>query len=130
MWSRKFLARGFEKSNKDILLGKEQVPAHDTVIDPSSDDGKKALLNQAANNQAYINLIMACYDEVCFGAVDDAKMNDLPDGDVALAWKNLVVKYELKTSMTKIQLKHEFNQSSLEDIEKDPDELIADLEYL
>ena len=42
-WSWTFLAAAKVRKYKDILLGKETVPAQDKVIDMMKDGGKKAL---------------------------------------------------------------------------------------
>ena len=43
---------------------------------------------QKANQDAYTPLILACEDDVSFGAVDKAMISDLPSGDAACAWRN------------------------------------------
>ena len=103
------------------MLGKEQVPAHDEIIDPTTEDRKAVLLSRATNNQVYTDLILSCMDEISFSTVDEAKTKELPDGNAELAWKNLVAKYKPTTCTTKTKLKHEFTHSSLDNTKKDPD---------
>ena len=69
-------------------------------------------------------------DVISFSAVNEAVTDDLLDGNAMLAWKNLVVKYKSKINATKMQLKQEFAQSSLDKTKKYPDEWITVLKCL
>ena len=130
MWSRKFLARAKTKKFKDVLLGDVEVPDHDQDIDVSTNEGKLKMAARVANDNAYNELLLSCTDEVSFGAVDEAVTSVLPDGDAAKAWANLTAKYEPKTTASKVQLKREFNLCILDNVSKDPDEWISDLERI
>ncbi len=52
----------------------------------------------------------------------------LRDGDAAKAWANFISKYEPKTTASKAQLKCYFDLCFLDNVSKDPDEWILDLE--
>ncbi len=130
MWSRQFLARAQVKGYRSILEGKEAVPAYNEKIDETTSQGKTKLLLRNLNESAYSDLILSMEDEVNFALVDEATTKELPDGDAALAWKNLCNKHEPKTSATKVELKLRFNQSKLEDARKDPEEWVTELEIL
>ena len=112
------------------MEGKDKAPKHDAALDETTADGKKDKQAREANEKAYNDLLLSCEEEVCFGAVDEAITEDLPDGDAKLAWDNLKARYESTTGASKIQLKKEFSDSRLEDVETDPDEWIADLERI
>ncbi len=57
--------------------------------------------------------------KVVFDLVNKCNTNNNPEGDVALAWKRLIQKYEPKTVPSCIQLKQDFINSNLEDVFKD-----------
>ena len=130
MWSRKFLARAELKGYQEILEGTKKAPSASLVIDESTATGKRLSKLRRANTMAYNDLLMACEDEVSFGAVDEALTKDLPKGDARQAWLNLQAKYESTTAASKKQLKKEFHTSSLNDVTKDPDEWITNLERM
>ena len=48
------------------------------------------------NHVAYCCLLHCMNDETCFNLVDTAKTENLPDGDTAPAWKNLLTRFEPK----------------------------------
>ena len=73
---------------------------------------------------------MSMEDDTCFGLVEEACTDDLPEGDAYLAWTNLKNKFEPKTGATKVLLKQQFNNCRLEDASKDPDQWISTLERL
>jgi len=126
MWSRKFMARADAKGYKIVLLGNVEVPKDSDNI---GEDQVKANARKL-NKVAYNDLLLSCNDEVSFGAVDEAVTNDLPNGDAAQAWKNLLAKFEPTTSGNLIMLRKEFTASKLEQEDRDPDDWIADLERL
>ena len=125
MWSRKFLARADLRGYKGLLLGLEKPPKHDELT-----TDKEKIKLRAYNKLAYGELLLACQDEVSFGAVDEAITEELPGGDAAKAWANLVAKYEPTTSGNLVLLKKEFVTTRLELAEQDPDEWIANLERI
>ena len=118
MWSLKFLSYAGLKGYKDVLLGTETVPKADDIIDDKDDVGKKLLQARKNNSMAYSALVLACQDEVSFGAVEEVQTEDLPDGDVALAWKILLAIYQPDTTSNKVALLQEFTSNILKDAMK------------
>jgi len=113
-WSKTFLAASTVRGYREVIK-----PLDPTVIaDPQK------------NTQAYSDLMMSCEDEVSFGVIDESVSTDFPDGDARLAWKNLYKKYEPTTGAMKVELKMEFQQLSLDDVNDDPDEWITKLELI
>ena len=121
MWSKKFLAKAIVKKYKQVLLGEVTPPPSSEVLNLTTDEGKAKMKIKNANELAYNDLLLSCTDEVTFGYVDEACTDDLPDGDAALAWKNLLNKFEPTTAADKVSLLKEFADSKLDDVESDPD---------
>ena len=46
------------------------------------------------NHVTYCCLLHSMDDEICFNLVDTVKTENLLDGDAALAWKNLLIRFE------------------------------------
>ena len=67
-------------------------------------------------------------DEISFSLVDTAKTENLPDGGAALAWKNLLTRYEPNQYGILLNLKKDFMTKSLEECEQNPDTLYLELE--
>ena len=113
-WSKTFLAASTVRGYREVIKPtNEDVPA----------DSKK-------NIQAYNDLMMSCENEVSFGVVDESISTQFPDGDARLAWKNLFKKYEPSTGAMKVELKLQFQQSTLSDVNEDPNEWITKLELI
>ena len=130
MWSKKFLATGKRRNYKNVLLGKDVPPPEAEVLDLSSQEGQLQKKARDANENAYNDLLLACMDDVSFGIVDCSMTDKLPDGDAAKAWAGLVAKFEPDTGSSKVELKHEFAESKLENKYDDPDEWITSLERI
>ena len=81
------------------------------------------------NTQAYNELLFSCRDNVTFGIIDEATSKMFPEGDARVAWQNLKDKYEPDTGTAKVQLRLEFQQTSLGE-DEDPDEWITKLELI
>ena len=130
MWSRKFMAIARKKGWHDILTGAVKIPEKADTLDETLDNGKKAILIRNKNADLYAELILSQKDMVVFDLVDEAMTDDLPEGDSALAWRNLKTKYE-GTSMTELMdLKKEFYSTKLNNADNDPDVWISSLEKL
>ena len=82
------------------------------------------------NQAAYCCLLYCMNDEISFSLVDTAKTRDLPDGDAALAWRNLLTRYEPKQYGILLNLKKDFMTKSLEECEQNPDILYLELEKI
>ena len=115
MWSKKFLARAKKLGYRHILKG-----------DISNDEEKKLVLN----NNAYSDLLLAMNCVVAFDYVDEAVSKEFPEGDAALAWRNLMQKFQPSTTGSRVYYKNEFNNSKLHSDKDDPDEWISGLEKL
>ena len=89
----------------------------------SKDDMAIRDLNQAA----YCCLLYCMNNDISFSLVDTAKTENLPDGDAALAWKNLLTRYEPKQYGIK---KKDFMTKSLEECEQNKDILYLELEKI
>ena len=88
------------------------------------------LADSDKNINAYSNLMLACQDDVTFGIIEEFVSTDFPNGDVRLAWKNLLNKFEPTTGAIKVQLKSEFQKMKLLDLNKDPDLWINKMELI
>ena len=69
-------------------------------------------------------------EHISFNLVDTAKSENLPDGDAALAWKNLLTRYEPRQYGTLLELKRNFMTKSLQECENNPDMLYLELERI
>ena len=98
-WPKKFMAVAKVKKFADIIDGTVTVPELTENIDP------KNIAIRNLNQAAYCCLLYCMNDDICFTLVETAKMDELPDGDVALAWKNLLTRYEPKQYGTLLDLK-------------------------
>ena len=65
-----------------------------------------------------------------FSLVDTANTKNLPAGNAALAWKNLLTRYEPKQYGILLNLKREFMTKSLDECEQNPDVLYLELEKI
>ena len=128
MWSRKFVTRAMTKKYKDVLLGTIVPPKHDEDLNVQTADGRVKAKAREANERAYNDLMLSCEEDVCFGIVDAARTENLPDGDAAKAWKGLLAKYEPSTAAEKVKLDREFTKSALKNASDDPDAWLTELE--
>ena len=87
-WSKKFMAAG--KLNKFAGLVDESVTVPKLKEDMDEKDQAIRDLSQAA----YCCLLYSMDEHISFNLVDTAKSKKLPDRDAALAWKNLLTRYE------------------------------------
>ena len=74
---------------------------------------KKDLAIRDLNQAGYCCLLYSMEEHISFNLVDTAKSENLPDGDVALAWKNLLTRYEPRQCGTPLELKRKFMTKSL-----------------
>jgi len=93
-------------------------------------DGKNYEAVKTKNDLAYAELLICCENDICFSIVENCITDEHPEGDCALAWRSLVGRFEPKTKFNLIQLKKELMESKLEDMEKDPEEWVIELEIL
>ena len=130
MWSKQFLAVSGKRDYKDVLEGKTSIPAKSETLDITTDAGKAKMAARKANDNAYHDLILSNKHLVAFNIVDKSVISDLPDGDAALAWKDLKKKYDSKTPSTMVSLSEQYHNSKLENLKVDPEVWIVHLEIL
>jgi gag-polypeptide of LTR copia-type len=126
-WSAKFLAYAHVKGFKKVLMGTETPPP--AAEDLSTGDVIKKMLRKN-NDLAYSVLHMAVKDDVSFNAIFSATTDDLPDGDARKAWKNLEKIFKPVSNASKHELEQKFNQCTLTQEDKNPDEFFSDLEKI
>ena len=125
VWSEQYLARAFLKGWKKVVDGTEKIPSESTIatymaIEETNrtDDQKKAIKVDKANKEAYSDLILSMEGtttrgKVAFKLVKSAKTTANPSGDVSLAWKKLMNKYEPSTSTEYVDLQEKFFKAKL-----------------
>jgi hypothetical protein len=115
MWSKKFLARANYRKYKDILTKDGlKVPKWNEDLGDTAEGKKKESLREA-NQKAYDELILAMYDETCFNLVDEARTDDLPDGDARMAWNALEEKFRPSKGLALIDVLYDFQHCTLKD---------------
>jgi gag-polypeptide of LTR copia-type len=135
VWSRKFLARATLKKYAGVLTGTLKLPDVPTPgkIETTTEIKERQDLQDAfisANSLGYAELISSMFDDVSFSIVDESRTDELPEGDVFLAWSGLKEVFEPSTAASKILLKKQFYESKLHDSTRDPDEWITELALL
>ena len=140
VWSVKWLAKANLKGYRKLINGPVPIPTeaqYQSAIlssNPTPIDTKRVELYEMSV-EAYHHLVLSIDGEspagrVAFELVHGSRTTDNPDGDVRLAWKRLVSKYEPKTAQSYIKLNKKFVTSKLEDTLTDPEEWITELEAL
>ena len=74
------------KMIKPSLIDSITVPLYNKVL--ISTTNKKKISARAMNEKANNKLILAMQGELVFEAAEDSTTDELPDGDVRLAWEN------------------------------------------
>ena len=121
-WSKKFIAVAKVKKFANIVDRSVTVSKlTDTILD-------KDMAIRDLNQAAYCCLLHCMNDDISFSLVDTAKTENIPDGDAALAWKNLLTRYEPKQYGILLNLKRDFMTKSLDECEQNPDLLYLELE--
>ena len=96
------------------------LPATESsVIDESTDDGKKQARAKRANKIALANLTMAFTTEALMGLIYKARTNDWPNGLAWMVMKEVHKKNFPKDLVSKIELRRELNAVSMKK-EDDP----------
>ena len=70
---------------------------------------------------------LACVDAVGFNIVDTSVLRTYSKGDAKLAMDNLRDKFKPEDGLTKVELKKEYNSSTLKSLDEDPDKWITEL---
>ena len=100
------------------------------VPELKGDMDKKDQAIRDLSQAAYCCLLYSMDELISFNLVDTAKSENLPDGDAALAWKNLLTRYEPRQYGTLLELKRNFMTKSLQECENNPDMLYLELERI
>lgn len=129
-WQQRFLAYAYFKDFKDVLQGKSKliVAAAGNVLTPDEVKSNQVFLK--ANAQAYSVLHLLIKDSVGFGILFNAKTPDHPEGDAATAWEGLIKVFKPVNSAKKYELEQQFQKSSLDREQTNPDEWFSILENL
>ena len=138
IWARKFLARANRKGYKKLLTGTTPIPtiAQFRASEDEANDAKKTIVkNWNLNELAFEDLLLSINTKTssgttAFNLVDTCTSSDQPDGNCKIAWDRLVSKYQPKTAPSYIQLKKDFANSRLKDLDVRPDEWMSELESL
>ena len=123
-WSKKFLAVAKVKKFANIVNGSVTVQKLIDIMD------EKDMAIRDLNQAAYCCLLYCMSDNISFSLVDTAKIENLPDGYAAFAWKNLLTRYEPKQYGVLLNLKRDFMTKSLDECEQNPDVLYLELEKI
>lgn len=137
-WSEKFLARAKRKGYKKLLLGTEKVPTQEQIElaeTSTSAPDKKIIKLGELNELAYEDIVLSINHtssagKVAFSLIKNCKSDEFPEGNCRMAWERLVKKYEPHTAPKLLKLKKELMNMRLDDVSKDPDEWITDLENI
>jgi hypothetical protein len=137
MWSQKFKARAKTKKYLYILTGLQKAPS--ALVGAETPEELKAIQMKKSdfeqgNSVGYSELLSTVFDDISFCIVDEAKTDDLPDGDLHMAWKGLLDMYEPSTPSSRLALKKQFQNSQLMSATLDPDiwitEFVGDIGYI
>ena len=101
-----------------------------TVPSLSENMQTKDIAMRDLSQAAYYCLLHCMEDNISFALVETAKSENLPDGDVVLAWKNLLTRYEPKQYGTLLELKRSFMTKSLHECKNNPDTFYLELEKI
>ena len=134
--SEKFLARAKCKGYKKLLLGTEKVPMQeqiDLAKSSSSSTDKRIIKLEELNELAYKDIVLSINHtsssgKVAFCLIKNCKSEEFPEGNCRSAWEYIVKNYKPHTAQKFLKLKKEFTNMKLDDVSKDPDEWITDLE--
>ena len=139
-WEERFLARAKRKGFKEVLLGREEIPAEfnedgtANEIAGATAEEQKLLKTREKNELAYGELVLAMdttksAGKVAFNIVKRSKTKRFPDVNASDAWKGLCRKYAPKTAPSLAKLHKLFYGAKLRK-GCDPDVFITYLEDL
>ena len=83
-WSKKFTAAARLKKFAGVIDGSVIIPEEREDMD------EKDQATRDLSQVAYCCLLYSMEEHISFNLVDTAKSDNLPNGDAALAWKNLL----------------------------------------
>ena len=126
-WNRQFIAVARVRGYCAVLMGEEVPPAEDATLDPAVAAEAAQIRLRNYNSQAYGDLVLACTDDVSFEIIDGAVTDELPNGDAALAFRNLETYWEPNTRATLSRLIKQYELATLKNMKDDPVEWMAKL---
>ena len=110
------------------MLNLQPVPRANEELVEDREADKEKIQASKTNNKGYRELQMSTSD-LSFTLVSLAKTEELPQGDCALAWKNLKEEFALEEGEDKIDLLEAFQSNKLEDPKVNVTEWITTLLY-
>ena len=122
-WSKK-IAIAKVKKFANIINGSVTVPSLRNNMEVED------IAIREMNQVAYCCLLHCMNDDICFNLVDTTKTENLPDGDAALTWKNLLTRYKPKQYGILLSLRRDFMTKSFEECEQNSDILCLELEKI
>ena len=144
MWAARFMAAAHVKAYNRCLLEdlskreeikeavKEGIAKNENAEDARMKKRKEikdglSVVDIDLVRRAYMDLVLACSDDVNFGIVFNSKSWLFPQGDAYVAWARLRNKHQPETDTQKIMLWREFHRSKLSKASKSPDDWIEEL---
>ena len=116
-WRRQFMAIALTRGYRSILVG-------ETKVEKNSDDMVKGL-----NTVGYSDLILVTAHNVkATRTVTTAITNDFKGGHLPTAWEKLIKRTIPLTTATKAKITATFSEMTLDSVDTDPEEWIAELE--
>ena len=78
----------------------------------------------------YNDLILAQDDTVCFQIIEAFFTKQLPNGCALRAWERFNKKFQPMARASKTRLRKKFTKCELGDVKRDPEDWIADPQFL
>ena len=134
-WNEKLGAKAKKRGYNKLLLGNETVPTQSDYNQAVTDSDTVTIKLVHLNEEAYKDLVLSIntttkQGRVAFSLVKNSKTTQYPEGNCKLAWDRLTTKYVPRTAPSLLKLKKKIANSILEDLDKNPDESITELEGL
>ena len=130
MWATKFRSATTLRGCSMILVEKDpKIPKHNMILKDTEANKEKGKLCKA-KKKANCELIHVCEGQIAFKIVRKCTTDDLPTGNVFLAWNKLKERSDPQTSNEILQLKEKLINSKLTDWKKLPDDWIMELEII
>lgn len=136
-WEAKFLARAARRGHEVILLGEEEVPADNEVLDLENEtdpvkkkEMERKLKLREFNKMVFEELILSMTGDVPINLVKGAVTDKLPKGCARTAFKRLKDKFDRSSMPTLLALQNQWQNSRLKSVKMDPDEWILKMEEL
>jgi len=97
-----------------------------TVIDDLTDEGKKQASAVKKNAKAFASLAMAFTSERLLGLLTKAKTKEWPNGLACLVIKGMLIRYQPKDRMSRVELRRQLNQVTMKK-DEDPSTLFEQI---